>query len=247
MFRYLKPFQVGAVLALTSAAELEELDENVTLQEHIVKYAELLYLHANSVQRIAHHEALYIISGCIRSENWALAAFRHPMVAPDDTLKLARVAPGGSMESSPKLQYKWTEMGSAEARRGGSKTQREVKDQSLFLRGFKLDMSQPRRARLKLDSDSHSTHFDQDSKKPSPDAYDPSSGSGGDSGDAGPQGQRPQHRGLGGSGTGSHRTAMAQSLSAGEASTDRSVTVANAQADLLTLCFPPVSTLVFGS
>ncbi|KAJ3535069.1 hypothetical protein NMY22_g6650 [Coprinellus aureogranulatus] len=76
-FRHLQSHQTGAVLAITSPATLEELNdsERTMLQEHISRYAELFYRYANQRSQIQADEGLYIVTACTKSENWALAGF----------------------------------------------------------------------------------------------------------------------------------------------------------------------------
>ncbi|TEB19417.1 hypothetical protein FA13DRAFT_374417 [Coprinellus micaceus] len=135
----------GAVLAITSPTELQELTDFTALREHIVRNAELLYRHANSICRIADTEALYVITGCIKSESWALAAFNDPTTSPADTLKLVKRQ---GINRHGNGEFVWTRRGTSEARVGKSRAAGAC-DQSLFLRGFKLDFSQKARSRMR--------------------------------------------------------------------------------------------------
>lgn len=147
--------QPGAVLAFTSSADLEELDDHALLQDHICQHAELFYTHANSIRRIGVDESLYIITGCVKSDSYALAAFQQSMDALDHTLKLVqrtRANITNEMQSSTAAQrpsYMWTRRGTAHTRTGVSK-ELGNKDQALFFRGFKLKFSPSFRARMKL-------------------------------------------------------------------------------------------------
>lgn len=134
----------GAVLAVTSPTDLEEVADSSAIREHIAQHAELLYKHASTIRRIADNEALYIITGCIKSESWALAAFNDPTTSSADVLELLKRSHVGH----PSPEFIWTERATSEARVGRGKTL-GTKDQSLFLRGFKLDFSQEFRSRMK--------------------------------------------------------------------------------------------------
>lgn len=107
-----------------------------------------MYRHAIAVQGVTEREGLYIITGCIRSENWALAAFSEPM-DPEDILRLERVRDVCDTDPEPGLAYAWTRTaGNSEALCGGG-TEKGLKNQSLFLRGFKLEFSKAFRSRIK--------------------------------------------------------------------------------------------------
>lgn len=140
----------GAILALPSPADRERLEDHTALRDHIIQHAELLYRHSNSLRRISEDEALYIITGCIKSEDWGLAAFSNPMIPPNDIIKLEQLS--GSKDSAtfgkPSTFFAWTQKGTSEARFGESQKV-GVKNQSLFLEGFKLDFSQEFRLRMK--------------------------------------------------------------------------------------------------
>jgi hypothetical protein len=138
-------------LACTSNADLEQLVDRLALREFIVQHAGLIYQHADSIQRV--DEPLYIISGCIKSDTWAIAAYEQMPQAPYDELRLVKAAsssgPGGLLSD-----YDWTRRAMAEARFGTNRTtQSELgnhgKDQTLFLRGFKLALSDHFRSKLR--------------------------------------------------------------------------------------------------
>jgi hypothetical protein len=140
------------VLACTSSADLEELADPVALQEFIIQHAGLLYQHANSIQRLADKDSLYIITGCIKSDSWAIAAYNEMMEASPELLRLKRDVSSGS-QLAP--DYTWTHRGMAEARFGSNSMTTQStqdghgKDQALFLRGFKLALSNTFRSHLK--------------------------------------------------------------------------------------------------
>jgi hypothetical protein len=119
------------------------------LRDFLIQHAGIVYQHASSVRRIADEDSLYIVSGCIKSDSWAIAAFKDPAKAPDDLLTLSR------RKSKNQIPiYDWINRGTAEARFGSNSAARESgmckgKDQCLFLQGFKLAFSQEFRARLR--------------------------------------------------------------------------------------------------
>ncbi|KAF6759379.1 hypothetical protein DFP72DRAFT_133984 [Ephemerocybe angulata] len=141
----------GAVLALTSRALLERLSDKAALADNICANAELLYTHADNRRRIGSEESLYIITGCIKSCSWGVAAFQDRMVPPNNTLRLVkrRPAPGDEREAtSPLDSYLWTHRGTSEARFGSTETPASQPDQCLFLQGFKLNFSSAFRDRM---------------------------------------------------------------------------------------------------
>ncbi|KAJ2927970.1 hypothetical protein H1R20_g9139, partial [Candolleomyces eurysporus] len=82
--------QPGAVLVCTSSADLEELVDPVALQDFIFQHAGLIYQRANSIQRVADQDSLYIVTGCIKSDSWAIAAYSDIAEGPLNALRLER-------------------------------------------------------------------------------------------------------------------------------------------------------------
>ncbi|KAJ2937009.1 hypothetical protein H1R20_g115, partial [Candolleomyces eurysporus] len=167
-FEMLEP--QGAVLALTSSADLEELESHVELRDFIVDHAVHLYQYANGIRKLDEEESLYIITGCIKSDSWAIAAYNDPADPPNNVLRLVRT---GSLSSNP--VYRWTDRGTAEARYGPGPTRNsgaQLKNQCLFLQGFKIAFSAAFRSRTRGTSLSSSSSGSAD---PNP-GEDPSSG-----------------------------------------------------------------------
>jgi hypothetical protein len=136
----------GAALVLTSPAISEDLDDPFAFQNFIVENAETLFRYANSIRTLGPDESLYFITGCDKSESWAIAAYTDAMAPPNDVLRL----------QWGKTQYLWTCRGKAEARTGPSIATSEnndegrgAHDQCLFLRGYCLAFSQRFRERMK--------------------------------------------------------------------------------------------------
>ncbi|KAF6744335.1 hypothetical protein DFP72DRAFT_929795 [Ephemerocybe angulata] len=149
-FSDIKEFEIrctserGAALLLTSAADQEDLDDRQKLRKHILDYPELLYRHANAIRCIGEEESLYIISGSIKSDSCALAAFGEPTAPNEPAVVLANSSRQGQRISS----WVWTNQGSANTQLSDPSSLDSVKDQTLFLRGFKLDFSSSFRANL---------------------------------------------------------------------------------------------------
>ncbi|KAJ3532348.1 hypothetical protein NMY22_g7774 [Coprinellus aureogranulatus] len=120
------PVARSAVLALTSPADLEKC-------------------------RIGRGESLYVITGCIKSNSWALAAYKDAMTHPNDTLSLVRMGDEGVATLS---FYAWTKRGTSEAR-CSEVTRRDTMNQSIFLRGFKLSFSSKFHANMQPSHDPH--------------------------------------------------------------------------------------------
>ncbi|KAF6761115.1 hypothetical protein DFP72DRAFT_880124 [Ephemerocybe angulata] len=134
----------GAVVIPTSAAEYEELTSHNALRKTLIQSAGLLYMHAKSLCEMDNGESLYIVTGAIKCESWALAAFREPLL--HYALRLDnKPAPGRGRvaPSSWARQRQW----SYEAHVGISETA-QVMDQSLFLRGYKMAFSQEFREQM---------------------------------------------------------------------------------------------------
>ncbi|KAJ3536893.1 hypothetical protein NMY22_g5832 [Coprinellus aureogranulatus] len=147
--RYVSSFEFrcksdsGAFLVATSGAEAEELEDCTKLRNWIVRNAERLYRHANDIREIAQDEPLYIVTGCVKSDSWALGAFRKPAHM-DEPMSLQVVA----QESDGRPRYAWTRTWSSSEAQVGSSCVAGLKDQALFLRGFKLDFSVSFRDRM---------------------------------------------------------------------------------------------------
>jgi hypothetical protein len=139
----------GAVLALTSSADLDELENHVDLREFIINNATQLYRYANHIRRLDNNESLYFVTGCIKSDSWALAAFNEPVDPPNDVLRLVQSGHSSDASSS---SYAWTSRGTSEARTGSNsnrgKDSYRGKNQCLFLRGYKMAFTPEFRSRM---------------------------------------------------------------------------------------------------
>ncbi|RXW14961.1 hypothetical protein EST38_g10889 [Candolleomyces aberdarensis] len=171
-FRMLEP--QGAVLALTSSADLEELESHVELRNFIIDHAAPLYEYANGIRKLDDDESLYIVTGCVKSDSWALAAYNDPVDPQNDVLRLFRKRSSGSNPI-----YGWTHRGTAEARCGPGSTRESgarPKNQCLFLQGFKIAFSVAFRSRMGGPSPSSSSSDPTDRKlgedsSPGPDKH----------------------------------------------------------------------------
>jgi hypothetical protein len=138
------------VLACTTSADVEELDDTIALRDFLIQHAGVVYQRATSLRRLAEEDSLYIVSGSIKSDSWGLAAYQG--ATSGEGLKLSkRYAKEGGTKGVQ--LYEWTDRGTAEARFGLNSTieagQYEGKNQTLFLRGFKLAFSHSFRARMR--------------------------------------------------------------------------------------------------
>jgi hypothetical protein len=138
----------GALLACTSSADLVELHTTAALQRFLIENAGAVYRYSNNIQPLRTEESLYIITACVKSDGWSLAAFRG--AKSNQHLKLSKLHAGDDSTDIGKM-YDWTNQGPAEAHLWPS-TEEQAKDreknQSLFLQGFKLAFSAPFRARM---------------------------------------------------------------------------------------------------
>ncbi|KAF5322967.1 hypothetical protein D9611_009329 [Ephemerocybe angulata] len=149
-FSDIKDFEIrctserGAALLLTSAADQEDLDGRQRLRKHILDYPELFYRHADAIQGIGQEESLYIITGSVKSDSCALAAFGEPAAPDEPAVVLANSTRPGQHLSS----WVWTNQGTANTQLSECSNLDGEKDQTLFLRGFKLDFSSSFRSKL---------------------------------------------------------------------------------------------------
>ena len=141
------------MLAVTPPASLVEATHQMNIRDHIIRHAELLYRHAESTVGVGPDESLYVITGCLKSDSWALAAYRRLFGdAQASTARLIHIG-DAHVESGPSslegLQeshqdeipiYDWKERGPTEAKRSHFVGQR-LEDQTLFFRGFKVTFS----------------------------------------------------------------------------------------------------------
>ncbi|RXW14346.1 hypothetical protein EST38_g11504 [Candolleomyces aberdarensis] len=138
----------GALLACTRSADLEQLSSTVALEKFLIENAGVVYRHASNIQPIGKEESLYIITGCIKSDGWSLAAFCG--AKSDELLKLSKRHAEDDSTDAGKI-YDWIDLGPAEARLWPSTAKQagiHKKNQSLFLQGFKLAFSAQFRARM---------------------------------------------------------------------------------------------------
>ncbi|KAH6867457.1 hypothetical protein BKA70DRAFT_1360606 [Coprinopsis sp. MPI-PUGE-AT-0042] len=156
----------GAALALTSSGDLESLTRKSRnqLREYLRNHGTQLMRNLGGKDYLEPSQSLYVVTGTIKSDSWAIAVHKSPMREPYDQMVLTRIE-GNSGVDFP--THEWTCWGSADARCGASSSIDEgggrVKDQCLFLRGFLLTMSP--------DVEQHSTTDDNG-------AYHADSGSG---------------------------------------------------------------------
>ena len=141
VFKYNEP--EGAVLAITSEVEPQMLprDCETAIHKWISENAEILYKYA-CTKHLHRHEDLYIVTGCFKAENWAMASYQlGQTMQPEQTLKLVNNSPDVVLPGC--VEYLWEEVGL-----GASTSTSEakgyppgLKDQSLFLQGFKLTIN----------------------------------------------------------------------------------------------------------
>lgn len=143
------------MLAVTSPANLLEATHKTYVQECIIQHAELFYRHADSVMGVGPDESLYVITGCVKTDSWALAAYRDlPISHEGRVIRLVHIGDAWilSNTSGQRKQvpvYDWRERGSSEARRSKYSEGRQMENQTLFLRGFTVSFSASFVARLR--------------------------------------------------------------------------------------------------
>ncbi|TEB25863.1 hypothetical protein FA13DRAFT_1777263 [Coprinellus micaceus] len=141
----------GAVLAATSSAELEELVDDTDLREWLIHNYEFLYECAS--QRRRGIETLYLITASIKSDTWALGAFQEINPGGNNEMRLTAV-PSRQGELQ---RYEWSCTAAARARVGSS-GQAGLKNQTLFVRGFKIRFSEAFQGRMRIQLHQHNRH-----------------------------------------------------------------------------------------
>ncbi|TFK23324.1 hypothetical protein FA15DRAFT_469069 [Coprinopsis marcescibilis] len=128
----------GAILAITSSADLESICDNNCMRDYLCENAEAIFKHAKSIRGLDHGESLYIVTGCIKTDSWALASHTSPMKGPNNVLVLKNRRFGSSRSF-----YAWVRKGNAQTRSGTTGNNftnagPRRKEHCLFLRGFLL-------------------------------------------------------------------------------------------------------------
>lgn len=139
----------GAILAVTSQADLVATDDVNSMRAYIAQHAEALYRHANFIRPIGERESLYIITGSVKTDAWAIAAYRQRMQSPHNILRLVQRPPRASEVLTPSSVHQWTKKGTSSRARLGDSAEHELKNQSLFLQGFKMELAPRFRSRIK--------------------------------------------------------------------------------------------------
>ncbi|RXW20154.1 hypothetical protein EST38_g5692 [Candolleomyces aberdarensis] len=125
--RYIQLFEFecdadqGAVLACTTSADVEELDDPFALRNFLIEHAGVVYQRATSLARrqLTDEESLYIVSGCIKSDSWGIAAYQRATSGQKLMLKSRLYAEGGNKKG---VMYEWADRGQAEASIYGAQT-----------------------------------------------------------------------------------------------------------------------------
>lgn len=143
-FRRQSDSRLGAILVSISPAHKKLLHDIDEVKRFITLHAKTIYKYANSIRPIGKDESLYIITGCINTASWAMAAYSEHT---DPSHSRLRLEPIRSFENGIPSVFEWTIQDASRARTGKSE-QGDVKDQSLFLQGFKLAFSLRFRSRM---------------------------------------------------------------------------------------------------
>ncbi|KAH6916495.1 hypothetical protein BKA70DRAFT_487888 [Coprinopsis sp. MPI-PUGE-AT-0042] len=127
----------GAILAVTSPAELREVKDHSLLRRYLCENAASLFAFLAEHHALPHGSSIYVVTGTILSATWATATHSIPMHPSHNTLVLKREVPS---DQSRKPFFVWTKRGNARTQTQGSQAG-EAKDQCLFLRGFLITAS----------------------------------------------------------------------------------------------------------
>lgn len=118
------------------------------MESYINQHVEVIYRHCH--RRLGAKDSLYIITGCIKTDLWALAAYQE--MEGDGShhnrlLQLSRAA--ASVPNRPSSAYHWTQQPAATYPNHDDSGVEGLKNQSLFLQGFKLAFSDQYVSRMK--------------------------------------------------------------------------------------------------
>ncbi|KAJ3505321.1 hypothetical protein NMY22_g17625 [Coprinellus aureogranulatus] len=127
----------GAILALTSPAVQFETNDVKALRTYVDQHAEAIFRHANTVRQIDPWEPLCVISGCVKADSWAIAAYQERMQSPYNLLRLVRKPASMKEHHLPGTSYQWTKQGSSTARLSRP-AEPGWRNQNLFLEGFEV-------------------------------------------------------------------------------------------------------------
>ncbi|TEB28164.1 hypothetical protein FA13DRAFT_815290 [Coprinellus micaceus] len=159
--------QSGAILAMPTPVDMEKADSPVEIGKYIRTHADAIFRHANAIQPLGDDESIYIATSCVKSGSWAMAAYKDKMAIEHNTLQLVSIDPGLNSEGSRVSQYSWTQRGLAQTQWGRS-DEGHMKDQALFLRGFKLAVSEEFRLRMENGDDDDDDDDDGESNSKGP-------------------------------------------------------------------------------
>lgn len=129
-------------MAALSSADLVTTDDIEAMRDYIIRHAEAIY--RNCHRRLGTDDSLYIITGCIKTDLWALATYQEVEAHGSDdirVLELSRRAAAARTPSRPSSAYRWTQHPTATYRDHDDSGVEGLKNQSLFLQGFKLAFS----------------------------------------------------------------------------------------------------------
>ncbi|KAH6906634.1 hypothetical protein BKA70DRAFT_395054 [Coprinopsis sp. MPI-PUGE-AT-0042] len=126
----------GAILAMTSPADLHDMEQTYLLREYLCEHATQIFHFLREQHRLPSETSLYIVTGTTKSASWAIATHGQPMQPSHNSLVLKRIPRGE--RCSP--LFRWTRMGNAQTEIRNHEHGQE-KTQCLFLRGFLLTPS----------------------------------------------------------------------------------------------------------
>ncbi|KAJ3538132.1 hypothetical protein NMY22_g5287 [Coprinellus aureogranulatus] len=136
--------QSGAILVISSAAQVVTLDDTKALEEHAASNAKTLFRRAATSDTVpmGRDLSLVIVTGTIKTNAWAIAAYqqREQRSLTHNTTRLV-LREDGYMRESEAPFYRWVESGGTYVSSGRSDSEKGVKDQTVFLQGFKMEFS----------------------------------------------------------------------------------------------------------
>ncbi|KAJ3526790.1 hypothetical protein NMY22_g10030 [Coprinellus aureogranulatus] len=170
----------GAVLALTSSANEEECERMIELERYIIQHAKAIYKHANGIRPIGQNDSLYIITGCTKSDTWAMAVYGECEPG-RSTLQLIPERRGVNGDGNPS-RYRWAtqNVGSSRLRCSVRDSDVKAKNQTLFLQGFKLAFAPRFRSRMEEDDGSEDDPGGENPGDENPEGGNPEGGNPGD-------------------------------------------------------------------
>ncbi|KAM6503995.1 hypothetical protein JOM56_000938 [Amanita muscaria] len=132
----------GAVLLLPGGATLFKSKNTPILQDFAARHAEDWYRYMVDRGRNTPNGSLYLVTGCIKSKNWANATFYKGPSPGNYAQLVANDVPSCPTMSNAQPAYRWRKLGKVSPRTGPISEETGELNQCEFLYGFKIMLRQ---------------------------------------------------------------------------------------------------------